>query len=82
MNRLPKISLAAVILAAFLVHSALAAFPRAVVAGGSPQQDVKQTYLDKCSVCHGDDGAGKTAKGKKAEDEGHSQCRRSEDDAG
>lgn len=23
------------------------------------------TYLDKCSVCHGADGAGKTAKGKK-----------------
>src|SRR5580693_602584 len=22
-------------------------------------------YLDKCSVCHGTDGAGKTAKGKK-----------------
>jgi cytochrome c553 len=22
-------------------------------------------YLDKCAVCHGDDGAGKTAKGKK-----------------
>jgi len=29
------------------------------------EQDTKQVYLDKCSLCHGEDGAGKTAKGKK-----------------
>src|SRR5436189_3349568 len=29
------------------------------------QKDAKDIYLDKCSVCHGADGAGKTAKGKK-----------------
>src|SRR5690348_5480812 len=28
--------------------------------------DAKAVYLDKCAVCHGQDGAGKTAKGKKA----------------
>ena len=33
----------------------------------SPVADpaVEKVYLDKCSVCHGEDGAGKTAKGKK-----------------
>lgn len=30
-----------------------------------PQKDVKDIYLDKCSVCHGADGAAKTAKGRK-----------------
>ncbi|HEY7334621.1 MAG TPA: cytochrome c [Bryobacteraceae bacterium] len=29
------------------------------------QQDAKDIYLDKCAVCHGPDGAGKTAKGRK-----------------
>ena len=29
------------------------------------QKDAKDVYLDKCSVCHGADGVGKTAKGRK-----------------
>lgn len=28
-------------------------------------QEGKDVYLDKCAACHGPDGAGKTAKGKK-----------------
>ncbi len=32
---------------------------------GWAQGDAKDLYLDKCSVCHGPDGTGKTAKGKK-----------------
>jgi mono/diheme cytochrome c family protein len=34
-------------------------------AAASPAPDIKDVYLDKCSVCHGDDGRAKTAKGKK-----------------
>ena len=43
---------------------AVAAFarPTAIFAQGKTASDI---YLDKCSVCHGADGAGKTAKGKK-----------------
>jgi mono/diheme cytochrome c family protein len=34
-------------------------------APAAAQDDVKQVYLNKCAVCHGEDGAGQTAKGKK-----------------
>ncbi|HXE63097.1 MAG TPA: c-type cytochrome [Bryobacteraceae bacterium] len=34
-------------------------------AAGWAQGDAKAVFLDKCSVCHGEDGVGKTAKGKK-----------------
>ena len=34
-------------------------------AAGWAQGDFKAIFLDKCSICHGEDGVGKTAKGKK-----------------
>lgn len=34
-------------------------------ATGWAEKDAKEIFLDKCSVCHGEDGVGKTAKGKK-----------------
>jgi mono/diheme cytochrome c family protein len=34
-------------------------------ATASAQGDDKDLYLSKCAACHGPDGAGKTAKGKK-----------------
>ena len=34
-------------------------------ASGAWAQGAKEVYLAKCSVCHGADGAGKTAKGRK-----------------
>lgn len=35
------------------------------VAAGWAQGDSKSIFLDKCSICHGEDGVGKTAKGRK-----------------
>ena len=34
-------------------------------ASASAQGDAKDLYMSKCATCHGPDGAGKTAKGKK-----------------
>ena len=34
-------------------------------ATASAQGDAKDLYLSKCAACHGPDGAGQTAKGKK-----------------
>ncbi len=39
--------------------------PALSAAAGWAQSDAKDLFLDKCSVCHGPDGTGKTAKGKK-----------------
>ncbi|HEX4997313.1 MAG TPA: cytochrome c [Terriglobia bacterium] len=51
-------------LAAVLTTAGLASVT--LMAGSpAPEDDVKQVYSNKCSVCHGEDGAGKTAKGKK-----------------
>jgi mono/diheme cytochrome c family protein len=60
MNRLTRVLGASALvigagLISFLVHSSQAAAPASA-------QDV---YLDKCSVCHAQDGSGNTAKGRK-----------------
>jgi mono/diheme cytochrome c family protein len=41
------------------------AFILLAASAGVWAQDAKDLYLSKCATCHGPDGAGKTAKGKK-----------------
>ncbi len=43
----------------------IAALSLVCAGAGLAQKDAKDIYLDKCSVCHGADGAGNTAKGRK-----------------
>ena len=42
-----------------------ALLPASVTLVRAQGKSAADIYLDKCSVCHGPDGAGKTAKGKK-----------------
>ena len=48
-----------------ITKPAVAALCLLTAGAGWAQKDAKDIYLDKCSVCHGPDGTGKTAKGKK-----------------
>ena len=49
-----------------ITHIAICAvFLLAGAAIGWAQGDAKDLYLNKCATCHGPDGAGKTAMGKK-----------------
>ena len=53
-------------LAFILVSGAGASLPAsAAPANAVPAATAQDVYLDKCSVCHGQDGAGNTAKGRK-----------------
>ncbi len=38
---------------------------RSSLASPAPQKSAQDVYLDKCAVCHGKDGSGNTAKGRK-----------------
>ena len=51
----------------------------AVLLAAPQDKDPKQVYLDKCSVCHGADGKGQTAKGKKVKDVASPEVRKMTD---
>jgi cytochrome c553 len=59
-----RVSLKGIWMAGWMAAPALTLMAAAgsIAAQGKSASDL---YLDKCSVCHGADGAGKTAKGKK-----------------
>jgi mono/diheme cytochrome c family protein len=61
MMKIVSLCVCGLVLAAWGVSGTVATPATAVPA----QQDVKQVYLDKCAVCHGEDGAAQTARGKK-----------------
>jgi len=65
MIRHSKLSLATILTVGALAYLSLSVFPGRSLTAAPREQDVKQIYLDKCSVCHGEDGAAKTAKGRK-----------------
>ncbi len=55
-----------------MMSAALSSFAFLLVASiwsispaATPESGIEKVYLRKCAVCHGPDGAGKTAKGKK-----------------
>lgn len=52
---------------AFLIIAVLSGYGILSTASAAPgpQDDVKDVYNKKCAVCHGEDGAANTARGKK-----------------
>ena len=71
MNRSTKLPNMAVLVVsaglALVLVSGATGVPRAGAhpAAAPPAASAQDVYLDKCSVCHGQDGAGNTAKGRK-----------------
>ncbi|HXX18719.1 MAG TPA: c-type cytochrome [Candidatus Acidoferrum sp.] len=66
MNRVSKVPTAGLLVAvSFLACVVLLSRPHKASAATPAPADVQDVYLDKCAVCHGKDGSGNTAKGRK-----------------
>lgn len=66
MDRSTKFPAAALLAAASLIAFALLlSKPTRSFAAKPAPDDAQDVYLDKCAVCHGKDGSGNTAKGRK-----------------
>jgi mono/diheme cytochrome c family protein len=59
--RILSLCICGLILGAWAVSGTAAA----VTPPAAIQEDAKQVYLNKCAICHGEDGAAQTARGKK-----------------
>ena len=66
MNRTMRmLSIAALLGGAVLIFILVTGAGNRTRAAAAPPASAQDVYLDKCSVCHGQDGAGNTAKGRK-----------------
>ena len=66
MNRTMRVLSIAVLLGgAALIFILVTGAGNRTRAAAAPPASAQDVYLDKCSVCHGQDGAGNTAKGRK-----------------
>jgi len=59
------LSIAALLGGAVLIFILVTGAGNRTRAAAAPPASAQDVYLDKCSVCHGQDGAGNTAKGRK-----------------
>jgi cytochrome c6 len=65
-DRLMKaLGITVLVAAAYLVVIPISGTGNALFAAPAQAKSAQDVYLDKCSVCHGKDGSGNTAKGKK-----------------
>ena len=66
MDRFMKVlGISTLLAAAYLVFILVSGAGDTSLAAPAPQKSAEDVYLDKCSVCHGKDGSGNTAKGRK-----------------
>ena len=66
MDRLMRVlGISVLVAGAYLVFILASGATKTVHASPAQAKSAQDVYLDKCSVCHGKDGSGNTAKGRK-----------------
>ncbi len=65
MNRFVRVLGITVLIAGGWLAFLLVSHAGGAVPSAAPAPNAQDVYLDKCSVCHGQDGLGNTAKGRK-----------------
>jgi mono/diheme cytochrome c family protein len=59
------LGISVLLVGAYLVFILISGTGNTSLASPAQQKSAEDIYLDKCSVCHGKDGSGNTAKGRK-----------------